>query len=164
LDLSTAPMVLNDYQYLYGGNIAFPRVVLENFGGFTSVFGRNGSKLLSNEELFLQRRLRERGDYCYYHPEILVGHHVAASRLSKRWFFRRAYWQGVSDAVLRLQQEKPSPLKRLWMGVSVVRQQLVSRRKLLALSVPSHSPDDFALKFFVISKFGYVLGLWGLTR
>jgi hypothetical protein len=40
------------------------------------------------------------GRPVYYDPAIHVKHHVSAARLTKEWMIERAYWGGVSDALL----------------------------------------------------------------
>ena len=32
-----------------------------------------------------------------YFPDALVYHHVAPERLKRSWFFRRSWWQGISE-------------------------------------------------------------------
>ncbi len=93
-------------EWLVGANIAFERAVLERHGGFPEGLGRIGKRLLSGEEVFLQRRLLGEGRTCWFEPRAHVGHHVAAERLQRSWFRKRFYSQGVSDAVIwRLEKE-----------------------------------------------------------
>ena len=99
LDLSESPVALKDSQFLAGANIAFPVNVLRATGGFE--FGLTGKWRFYNDDILLQRRLESRGLSRIYHPDISVGHHIPASRLSKESFRRRYYWQGISDAFLR---------------------------------------------------------------
>jgi glucosyl-dolichyl phosphate glucuronosyltransferase len=86
--------------FIAGVNIAFDRDQLRSLGGFPTALGRVGTNLLSNEELVVQRLLRAAGGSCRWEPSVRVGHHVHPSRLRRRWFLRRYYWQGVSDAVM----------------------------------------------------------------
>ena len=91
---------LPDDRFIAGANMAFDREALRAVGGFPTHLGRVGASLLSNEELVVQRALRQRGGQCRWDPAVRVGHHMAADRLTRRWFLRRYYWQGVSDAVM----------------------------------------------------------------
>lgn len=161
---SDTPVTLADDQWLAGANMAFPRALLESGGGFLARLGRVGSKLSSMEEILWQRQLMQKGYSCYYHPQIAVGHHIPASRLTKNWFARRFYWQGVSDAVVVVQQDKPTALERFRKGFSVARSELLSWRNLTTLTMPSNSPDHFGLKCSIVAKFGYVVGLWGIAK
>ena len=161
---SDAPTILAENQWLAGANMGFPRALLEAVGGFFVGLDRKGSKLLSMGDVVLQRELESKGYRCFYHPAIEVKHHLPPSRLTKGWFARRSYWQGVSDAVVLVHQSKPTASKRFRMGFSIARRELLSWRKLLTVTTSSDSPDRFALKCFFISRFGYVLGLWGIVK
>lgn len=87
-------------EWLVGANIAFDRAVLEDLGGFPTSLGRVGGRLLSGEEIVLQRRLLARGLTCWYEPAATVSHCIPASRLTHRWFRKRQFAQGVSDAII----------------------------------------------------------------
>ena len=117
IDWMPEPGLLDEPRYLAGANVAFARAALQEVGGFSPDLGRVGTQLLSNEEIAVERRLRRRGYRCYYHPAAAVSHHVPASRLERRWFVRRFYWQGVSDAVLEMLEEERSTSRRLARSV-----------------------------------------------
>ena len=93
--------LMDDFQFLAGTNVAYPRYVLDEVGGFSTSLGRKASSLLSCEEILLKRQLKRRNLGSYYDPDLYVYHHIPAERLTKRWFYRRAFWQGASDAILR---------------------------------------------------------------
>jgi glycosyltransferase involved in cell wall biosynthesis len=86
--------------YLAGCNVAYRRQVLEETTGFSVHLGRRGNTLLSNEDLLMQNALYLHGHGIFYDPAISVQHHVSAERLTKKWFYKRFYWQGGSDAIL----------------------------------------------------------------
>jgi hypothetical protein len=54
-----------------------------------------------------------------YAPGASVQHRVPAERLTRRWFLRRAYAQGVSDELLRAPASGPG--RALRVGREVVR-------------------------------------------
>jgi len=110
INWTAQPAVLSGTQYLASVNIAFPKRLLEDMGGFDPRLGRRGSNLLSNDEILIQRQLQSRGYELYYDPSIVVSHHVSASRLNRKWFVRRAFWQGVSD--IKMQQILCPPKSR----------------------------------------------------
>jgi glycosyltransferase involved in cell wall biosynthesis len=84
----------------YGANMAFRKDVLKQFGMFPLTLGRIGSRLLSNEEIELGRRIHACGLRIGFASNAIIQHKIDSSRLTKKWFFRRYYWQGRSDAVL----------------------------------------------------------------
>ncbi|MBW7957109.1 MAG: glycosyltransferase [Deltaproteobacteria bacterium] len=84
----------------WGANMAFRRDAFDEFGGFPEDLGRKGKLLLSNEEILLCRTIRRKGRRIVLVPGAVVHHKISKSRLSKRWFCQRFYWQGRSDAVL----------------------------------------------------------------
>ena len=163
LDYSETPFTLDDSHYLVGANMAYPRHLLETMGGFPTSLGRRGSSLLSHEETRLRQRIGEAGYVCMYHPEITVWHHMQASRLKKTWFIRRVYWEGVSNAVFWIDQECPSPSRRLWLALSASRRML-SLRRLAALVVPTDNPRWFEQKCMVFQRIGYLVGLLSMAR
>lgn len=84
----------------YGANVAFRTDVFHHIKPFREDLGRVGTNLLSSEESELIARLRK-GYKVYYTPFAPVKHKIAKERTTKKWFLKRIYWQGVSDAVKR---------------------------------------------------------------
>ncbi|MEO0376385.1 MAG: glycosyltransferase [Cyanobacteria bacterium P01_A01_bin.17] len=118
LDWSSESSVIDEGQYIAGANMAFTHQALSLAHGFQTKFGRQGKKLLSNEELALQNQLRKQGFDIYYNPNVLVRHHIVVDRLRQKWFIQRTYWQGVSRAFLKVSEQSPSRLKRWRMSLS----------------------------------------------
>lgn len=86
--------------YPWGANIAFRRSVLDEVGGFPTNLGRIGYNLLSGEEVALCMKIEEQGGRIAFAPDAVIHHKIQPERLSKRWYYRRTYWQGRSQAVL----------------------------------------------------------------
>lgn len=97
LDFGTVPRQFGGLETLFGANCFFHRQVLERFGGFNERLGRLNKVLLSGEETLLQRQIENAGDCLWYDPQVSVRHWVPASRTTRKWFYRRYYWGGVSD-------------------------------------------------------------------
>jgi len=163
IDWSDTPHALLDLsqEWLVGANIAFPREVLELVGGFTSGLDRAGKKLLSSGDVFLEKQILKAGYSCFYHPEIAIGHHIQKSRLEKRWFIRRYYWQGISDAAMQLLEETPSTRERLRLAISKTFRLLRTPKKLMSLVLPGNDPKQFTEKCFTLIKIGQIAGLLG---
>jgi len=92
---------LPPHQWLAGCNIAFDKEALSAVGGFSRALGRIGSglSLLSNDETDVMEKVRATGRACMYCPEAVVEHVIDPTRLTRRWFRRRAAWQAVSDFI-----------------------------------------------------------------
>lgn len=114
LSCSDDSMILNGTgNFLHGCNMAFRKEVLIKFGGFNTRLGRTGRNLISSEETFLQKKIQDKGGICLYHPNIIVHHHIENVRLTKKWFERRMFSEGVSRARMRIYDEHMSMKKRL---------------------------------------------------
>lgn len=161
IDWSEKPHVINDLnqKWLVGANIAFPADVLRSIGGFVSGLDRVGKNLLSGGDVFLEKQIQKAGYTCFYHPEIAVSHLVPKSRLRKKWFIRRYYWQGVSDAAMQILQERPSACRRLRLAASKAKTLLWSSEKLKRLMLPTNNPEQFTQKCFDLITLGHIYGL-----
>ncbi|MGE5444132.1 MAG: glycosyltransferase family 2 protein [Ignavibacteriales bacterium] len=163
IDWSDKPHFLFDLsqKWLVGANIAFPADVLERVGGFTSGLDRAGKNLLSGGDVFLEKQILKAGYSCFYHPEIVVSHHIPRSRLEKRWFTRRYYWQGVSDAAMQLLEESPSGGRRVSLAISKLLGLLMSPEKVMNLILPTNDSKQFTEKCFTLIEVGHIAGLLG---
>jgi glucosyl-dolichyl phosphate glucuronosyltransferase len=153
-----------DREWLVGANMAVPRRVLEEVGGFHPLLDRIGSNLLSSGDVHLQKQIVRHGYSCVYSPAMAIRHLVPPSRLRKDWFRRRFFWQGVSDATMHLIDCTPSRSGRLGAATSRAIKLLRSRRKLAALCSRTEAADVFALKCFALIDLGYIAGLLGAVR
>jgi glycosyltransferase involved in cell wall biosynthesis len=95
-----ARFLTSEEEFLGGGNVAYPREVLETCGGFSTMLGRKGNNLLSNDELLVKKYLQKNSLGSYYDPQVWVQHHAPPGRLSKHWFYRRYFWQGISAEIM----------------------------------------------------------------
>jgi len=160
LDLSEEPLFLTDKKKcIVGTNMAFPKNILDHLGGFQVNLGRMGSKLLSNEENLLRQNLIEEGYEIFYHPEIIVKHHIPAERLKKKWFYKRMFWQGISNVIMErgkdsLFRNKVSILLKAMLII------LCSPILLIVfLIIPPNFSILFTVKCHIIIPLGYIYGL-----
>jgi glycosyltransferase involved in cell wall biosynthesis/GT2 family glycosyltransferase len=84
----------------WGANISFRKSAFATVGLFPANLGRNGSCLLSGEEVNLCKRIFDAGQRIAFAPEAVIHHKIAPERTTQHWFFHRTYWQGRSCAVL----------------------------------------------------------------
>ena len=151
-------------EWLVGANMALPRHLLADIGGFHPWLDRVGNNLLSSGDVFLQKEVIRRGYDCLYVPAIAIEHLVPASRLTQKWFLRRFFWQGVSDAVMQLIERVPSPRQRLSLAANRMRRMLRSPAHLAALPFRTDSPEAFKKKCLALIDIGYVVGLLGAAK
>lgn len=86
---------LKDTEFLIEANSAYRIAPVVERGGFPEDLGRIGTNLLSGENAVNSVLARD-GYRFFFDPEIRVKHQIAKSRLTKEWFRRRFFWQGVT--------------------------------------------------------------------
>lgn len=160
LDMSKNTLLLTEGQYVFGANIAFDVAALKSVGGFDPELGRKGNNLLSNEELIVQKRLRINGFECYYDPGVHVVHQIQSTRLQPDWFYTRSYWQGISNAVMRIKLER-SPLLRIALALNAWLTIFKSFPEIPNLF--TNKLELIATKCKVLQKLGYAMMLSGLV-
>jgi glucosyl-dolichyl phosphate glucuronosyltransferase len=151
-------------EFLVGANMAVPKALLAEVGGFHPRLGRVGNKLLSNEDIFLEKEIIRRGYRCFYKPSMAIKHLVPAARMNQKWFIRRYYWQGVSDAVMHLIENKPSSVERIRLAFARAMPILGSRRRISSLLSRADRPEAFMDKCFAFTDLGFAAGLLGSAR
>jgi glucosyl-dolichyl phosphate glucuronosyltransferase len=156
VDLGPGRMLVDSLSGIVGANMIVPRRLLEQLGGFSPRLGRKGRSLLSNEELLLKQQLSEAGHHAIYSAAVRVGHHVPRERLSRRWFMRRLYWQGRSDALVQ-QIERPRSLPV--RAVAAGRMGREAFRWLWRwLAAGPRTPGKFELLTTSLYNLGYAVG------
>jgi glycosyltransferase involved in cell wall biosynthesis len=101
----------------YGANMVFRGDALRAVGGFPLHLGRVGTKLLSGEEAWVMRALRDAGWDVHYDPDVVVTHCIQASRLTPGWLLSRQYWSGASEAMVALRLGDGVGVKALRMAL-----------------------------------------------
>ncbi len=148
-------------EWLAGANLAVRKDLLEEVGGFVHDLDRVGTRMLSSGDVFLQKQILARGRSVWYDPRVEVAHHIPAARLDRRWFRRRYYAQGLSDARMRLLEERLTGRRRLLAGLRAAAGVAASGRDWRALLGPSDDPDAFTAHCFTLIRVGQVTGLLG---
>ncbi len=100
LDYGDATLEIAYPRVLITANLAVRRDVLMRLGGFKTSLGRFGAGLLCGEDAELCYRIQRAGGGMYYCGRAAVIHLVPNSRLTRRFFRGRAYWEGRTDGVL----------------------------------------------------------------
>lgn len=96
--LGTQPRLLNPGEHIVEGNMGLERSAWQASGGFLGMeqFGSRG--MAAGEILYLLEQLYRQRYKIAFVPQALAIHHVG--RRTRRRLLQRAYWQGVSDAIL----------------------------------------------------------------
>src|SRR5262245_24146840 len=103
LDYGPEPFIFEERRRVpLGANMAVRRRLVERIGGFDPALGRRGRSLLGQEQAEFFCRSRAIGARGLYVPQMSLGHHVPAHRLTRAYFREWWYWKGVSRA--RLEQ------------------------------------------------------------
>lgn len=100
---------------LCGGNCMIRRSLLQKLGGFSTLVGRSPTDLMGGEDDDMHRRLQLVGAQGMYDPAWVIYHRIPASRLTRRYHLRWAFWSGTSNGVrLRTMPKIHGPH---WFGI-----------------------------------------------
>lgn len=157
---STEARILRPGEWLIEVNSAYRKAALVRAGGFPEQLGRMDSMLLSGDGA-VNLLIEQAGYLLFYDPQIIVHHHIAASRVTRTWFRRRYFWQGVSmNKLHRYVEEKAKQLglpamptkSRHWERISVP----TSAVAWASLFEDTHS-DNFIDQIHQFEHLGYLL-------
>lgn len=111
---------------IIGTNCSFRKQVFSEVGLFATNLGRRATLLLGNEDTEIQERIHGLGKMVFYTPQAIVYHHIPRERLTKRYFYRRAYGTGRSQAILAPRQGGDGAVLRqaIRIGIKLPRQWL----------------------------------------
>ena len=102
-----------------GVNFALKRSALKESGGFDTRLGlKSGSKnpYIGGEDSFLSMRVKAAGYLILYQPSALVYHPVPPRRLTRRFFLRRNFREGITTIALE-DLKAPLTSQRLWADI-----------------------------------------------
>jgi GT2 family glycosyltransferase len=99
--LGNESRILGKKEYPIGTSFSIRKTLLYRIGSFNPILGRIGKNFLSGEEMELCQRLRMLGSKIFFASDVLVYHRVQEKRTRACFFFlKRAYWKGISDAIV----------------------------------------------------------------
>jgi glycosyltransferase involved in cell wall biosynthesis len=107
--------LLNDDERLVESNTAFERRAWQSAGGFIGMEQFGSRNMAAGEVLYLLHQLRRQGGRVAFVPAAVMEHHVNAP--TRRRMLERAYWQGVSDAILKHLLHRRSGFSTAWRAV-----------------------------------------------
>ena len=100
LDYGAEPLQFGDHHVPLGVNMIFRREVFNRAGLWDNNIGRKAGTLLGQEVREWSQRARAAGLRGFYSPDLIVHHIIPGDRLTKRYFRRWFYWNGISRAIL----------------------------------------------------------------
>ncbi len=111
LDYGEKPLEFDHHRVPIGVNLAFRREAFSRAGLWDNRVGRKAGTLLGQEVREWGLRARAAGLRGFYAPQMTIQHIIPKDRLTKRYFRRWFYWNGISRALLyeqsRINMEAP---------------------------------------------------------
>jgi glycosyltransferase involved in cell wall biosynthesis len=144
-----------------GLNYAIRRSALDKIGGFSKNLDRVGNNLLSNGDLYMTELVLNAGYQVAYLVEAKVQHRVSEERVQQKWYFKRGWWQGISECYREQLAGRagwgqiPRGLERIVRGVY--------HATIKYRHDPQKSFDNW---IYAYSQFGYLRAtlIWLFTR
>jgi len=110
--LGYSPRLLKDKERLVEANTVFERQAWQAAGGFVGMEQFGSQNMASGEVLYLLQQLRRQGGGIAFIPEAVMYHHISPP--TRRRMLQRAYWQGISDAMLTELVNRRSLISVAW--------------------------------------------------
>jgi glycosyltransferase involved in cell wall biosynthesis len=82
---------------LMGGNSILRRTCFDKVGVYSTSLGRTAKRLLAGEDADMHARLIAAGLRGFYHPDLIIHHHISADRMKKSYMRSWAFWASASD-------------------------------------------------------------------
>jgi len=86
-----------------GANFAILRSAVQRLGAFDERLGFNIERkhcMIAGEDSLMALRVKEAGYSIYYQPKSKVYHHISSTKLTKQYFLKRHFWEGVTHIAL----------------------------------------------------------------
>lgn len=90
---------LPEHDQPIGANMSGLREVILDLGGFNEQLGPNYFRkhsMITGEEAVLGQLARKAGHHLYYQPKARVYHQISKTKLTRSYFLKRHFWEGVT--------------------------------------------------------------------
>lgn len=105
LDFGDSIKEISSY-YVFGCNFSIRKSVLLQAGGFhPDAMPQEIIRYRGDGESYVSRYILEHGYKTLYHPKASLFHHVPKERMTLKYFYHRAYIQGISDSFTRMRKD-----------------------------------------------------------
>jgi len=109
-----------DPYYVFGCNFAIRKSILLDAGGFhPDGMPQELIKYRGDGETYVAKYIKEKGYKALYNPKASVYHHCSAERLTKEYFARRAFNQGISDSYSDVREGKKRNFLKLKITILI---------------------------------------------
>jgi len=85
---------------IWGANFSVKADIFGKYGGFDTNLGRIPGRLFAGEETEFARRILNEGEKILYDPNAIVHHYIPSDKISKKYFRKWKYDQGILRASL----------------------------------------------------------------
>ena len=100
LNYGDQPQFITYPKILFGTNMAFEKELIFKFDTFRVDLDRQKRKLLGGGDSWAFKVFADNAVPVYYFPEAVVHHLVPKERATKKWLYKRHYWQGRTEVML----------------------------------------------------------------
>lgn len=105
LDLGDEMKSVNPY-HVFGCNFSIRKATLLKAGGFhPDAMPQEVIRYRGDGESYVSRYILEHRYKVLYHPKASLFHHVPKERMTLKYFYHRAYIQGISDSFTRMRKD-----------------------------------------------------------
>lgn len=158
LDLPMGKTILSEAQYVVGVNMAFDKEKIEDPNFFNESFKKY------NDEIFVMNKIRESDGKILYDPEILVKHRIPRERLSWKWFMKRWFWQGASNAYLDIYEKKHLRSKRFFLSYEKIPKIAKEWFSCLTSFLNGRKEEAFLKSKMAFAETGYFAVMMGILK
>jgi len=121
-----------------GGNMFFRKEVFDTYGGFRTDLGPKGKIYGSYEDCEFCFRLKRKGEKLLYYPKAIIYHHVPQSKISKEYFQKYFWKDGLTRARI---EDFPSKNTRYIKIILYLILKIFKRLAIYLLSIVRHAPS-----------------------
>jgi len=156
LDYGDKPFYLKS-PIIWGANFSVKADIFGKYGGFDTNLGRIPGRLFAGEETEFVRRILNKGEKILYDPNAVVYHYISGDKISKRYFRKWKYDQGILRASLRGNSKHKS-----YLGIPYNPMTYLVKNALLFFKDTRYLwQKRFLYELRVISYVGFILKIIG---
>jgi GT2 family glycosyltransferase len=144
-----------------GANFAVQKSVVEEMGGFDTQVGFAASRknpMIAGEDSLLGLKVKAADYPIYYQPKAKVFHHINSAKLSRKYFFKRHFWEGVTHIVLENRSGSATRQRMrgnfFWHIMSIIK----NGGKFIAMLMPIKG-NSSSRRMLKLSEIAYSLGV-----